>query len=319
MPQLLQPRRRRKKQSRKEPCQRQFIRLFAIFSFFYFLSGHMRPSSPLLDSVRDQFEDHDQLAQDFQRAFLNAEPQVQNPQLFDVAFLVGQSKQKVKLIGVRAILGVRSRVFQEMLYGIQTGFGSPQVPVAEILARPVPALVSPQNQKKSSNFLQVPDMEAPRPKSVPSSPMVKRAFSRLGTITGWGRSIKKQNSQLNADDKKKWASIQDFSSELFKTYCKKSSSNFPQYSLDGKDGGKEKNPSQFLVPGLSVCADVQKVDRAKLAQTEFNIIEFDSETFRVLLNYLHTGSCPLTCVSIPGLICAAEHYDLPECKSILKT
>ncbi|XP_059620378.1 uncharacterized protein LOC132264278 [Phlebotomus argentipes] len=254
--------------------------------------GHMRPSSPLLDSVRDQFEDHDQLAQDFQRAFMNADPQVQNPQLFDVAFLVGQSKQKVKLIGVRAILGVRSRVFQEMLYGIQTGFGSPQVPVAEILARPVPALVSPQNQKKSSNFLQVPDMEAPRPKSVPSSPMVKRAFSRLGTITGWGKSIKKQNSQLNADDKKKWASIQDFS--------------------NGKDGGKEKNPSQFLVPGLSVCADVQKVDRAKLAQTEFNIIEFDSETFRVLLNYLHTGSCPLTCVSIPGLICAAEHYDLPE-------
>uniref|UniRef100_A0A1B0CWI2 Putative rap1-gtpase-activating protein rap1gap n=1 Tax=Lutzomyia longipalpis TaxID=7200 RepID=A0A1B0CWI2_LUTLO len=254
--------------------------------------GHMRPSSPLLDSVRDQFEDHDQLAQDFQRAFINAEPQIQNPQLFDVAFLVGQSKQKVKLIGVRAILGVRSRVFQEMLYGIQTGFGSPQVPVAEILARPVPALVSPQNQKKSSNFLQVPDMEAPRPKSVPSSPMVKRAFSRLGTITGWGRSMKKQNSQLNADDKKKWASIQDFS--------------------NGKDGGKEKNPSQFLVPGLSVCADVQKVDRAKLAQTEFNIIEFDSETFRVLLNYLHTGSCPLTCVTIPGLICAAEHYDLPE-------
>lgn len=52
-----------------------------------------------------------------------------------------------------------------------------------------------------------------RPKSVPSSPMVKRAFSRLGTITaGWGRSIRKQHSQLNADDKKKWASSQDCSS-----------------------------------------------------------------------------------------------------------
>lgn len=54
------------------------------------------------------------------------------------------------------------------------------------------------------------------------------------------------------------------------------------------------------VPRLSVCADAQKVDRAKLAQTEFSIIEFDPETFRVLLDYLHTGSCPLTCVSIPG-------------------
>lgn len=107
-----------------------------------------------------------------------------------------------------------------MLYGIQTGFGSPQVPVAELLARPVPTLMSPQTQTqrpKSSNFLQVPDIETPRPKSVPSSPMVKRAFSRLGTITaGWGRSIRRsQNSQLQADDKKKWASSQDCSSKHF--------------------------------------------------------------------------------------------------------
>lgn len=107
-----------------------------------------------------------------------------------------------------------------MLYGIQSGFGSPQVPVAELLARPAPTLMSPQSQSqraKSSNFLQVPDIEAPRPKSVPSSPMVKRAFSRLGTITaGWGRSIRRQqNSGLNADDKKKWASSQDCSSKHF--------------------------------------------------------------------------------------------------------
>lgn len=53
------------------------------------------------------------------------------------------------------------RVFQEMLYGIQTGFGSPQVPVAELLARPAPTLLSPQ-KPKSSNFLQVPDIESPR-------------------------------------------------------------------------------------------------------------------------------------------------------------
>lgn len=66
------------------------------------------------------------------------------------------------------------------------------------------------------------------------------------------------------------------------------------------------------MPRLSVCADVQKVDRSKLAQVEFSIIEFDSDTFRLLLDYLHTGSCPLTCNNIPGLICAAEHYDLPE-------
>jgi len=54
-----------------------------------------------------------------------------------------------------------SRVFQEMLYGISTGFGSPQVPVAELLARAVPTLHSPPKHK-SSNFLQVPDIESPR-------------------------------------------------------------------------------------------------------------------------------------------------------------
>lgn len=180
--------------------------------------GHMRPSSPLLDSVRDQFEDYDQIAKDFTRMFLNTESNtLANAQLFDVVFLVGQSKQKAKLVGVRAILGVRSRVFQEMLYGIQTGFGSPQVPVAELLARPVPTLLSPQQSRpKSSNFLQVPDIESPRPKSVPSSPMVKRAFSRLGTITaGWGRSIRKHNAQqLSTEDKKKWSSSQDCSSKF---------------------------------------------------------------------------------------------------------
>jgi RAP1 GTPase activating protein 1 len=106
---------------------------------------------------------------------------------------------------------------KEMLYGIQTGFGSPQVPVAELLARPAPTLLSPQNYRpKSSNFLQVPDIES-RPKSVPSSPMVKRAFSRLGTITaGWSRMRSKQHSTLNADDKKKWASSQGESLLLIK-------------------------------------------------------------------------------------------------------
>lgn len=70
----------------------------------------MRPSSPLLDSVRDRFEDYDTLAKDFTKFFINSESNVSiNGHLFDVVFLVGQSKQKTKFIGVRAILGVRSR------------------------------------------------------------------------------------------------------------------------------------------------------------------------------------------------------------------
>lgn len=108
-----------------------------------------------------------------------------------------------------------------MLYGIQTGFGSPQIPVAEIFARPAPSLVSPQNQKpKSNNYLTVPDSDSIRPKSVPSSPMVKRAFSRLGTITaGWGRSIRNKNAnQLNPEDKKKWISSTDCSSKSLNFY-----------------------------------------------------------------------------------------------------
>lgn len=144
-----------------------------------------------------------------------------------------------------------------MLYGIQTGFGSPQVPVAELLARPAPTLLSPQNYRpKSSNFLQVPDIES-RPKSVPSSPMVKRAFSRLGTITaGWGRSIRsKQHSTLNADDKKKWASSQDCSGKSNFTVFE-SSKLIPEISLfsppsdkDGKDrASKDKSNALSAVP-----------------------------------------------------------------------
>ncbi|CAG0886584.1 unnamed protein product [Darwinula stevensoni] len=278
--------------------------------------GHMRPSSPLLDSVRDLFEGHDQLAKDFVKFFLNEESPTGEKQLhlFDVTFLVGSGKEKTKLYGVRALLGVRSRVFQEMLYGFSTGFGSPQVSVADLLARPAPALHSPSasssKPSKSSNFLQVPDIEATsRPKSVPNSPMVIRAFSRLGNLTsGWGRS-KKQENTLHVDDKKKWASSTDCSKDV------------DRGDMTGKKG--EKGVPELSVPRLSVCADAQKVDKSKLTQTEnpmedyifpdqFPIIEFEADAFRLLLNYLHTGSCPLKCTNIPGLICAAEHFDLPE-------
>ena len=92
----------------------------------------MRPSSPLLDSVRDLFEGQDQMAKDFAKAFYIS-PEVTMlglpppTNVFDITFIVGNGRDRVKLYGVRAILGVRSRVFQELLYGIQTGFGSPQV------------------------------------------------------------------------------------------------------------------------------------------------------------------------------------------------
>ena len=72
--------------------------------------GHMRPSSPLLDSVRDLFEGQDQLARDFTKAFQYPKDGRDPPvYTFDVIFIVGQGKFKTKLFGVRAILGVRSR------------------------------------------------------------------------------------------------------------------------------------------------------------------------------------------------------------------
>lgn len=56
-----------------------------------------------------------------------------------------------------------------------------------------------------------------RPKSVPSSPSVMRAFSRLGNLTaGWGRSSKKQD-RLTVDDKK-WTSSQDCSKRIV-SFC----------------------------------------------------------------------------------------------------
>lgn len=108
--------------------------------------------------------------------------------------------------------------------------------------------------------------------------MVKRAFSRLGTITaGWGRSIRKQHSQLSAEDKKKWSSSQDCSSKAFPRTVAATPGLAPLlHSIfsdkDGKEKDKDKNNIPHLaVPRLSVCADAQKVDRAKLAQTEVRI------------------------------------------------
>ena len=231
--------------------------------------GHMRPSSPLLDSVRDQFEGQDQMARDFAAAFVHTNYELNN--LFDIVFIVGQGANKKKLYGVRAILGVRSRVFQEMLYGISTVFGSPQVPVAELLARPAPTLHSPSvHGKKSSNFLQVPEIESPRPKSVPNSPSIPRAFSnlRIQLSSAWG---KQKIDRLVNDDKKKWPSELDCSGD------------------PNLRGVKYSDGANLAVPRLSVCADAQKVDKIKLLQTDFPIIEFDPETFQVLLDYLHSG------------------------------
>lgn len=52
----------------------------------------MRPSSPLLDSVRDQFEGQDQMARDFSKAFVRTHAEMNT--LFDVTFVVGDKVDK---------------------------------------------------------------------------------------------------------------------------------------------------------------------------------------------------------------------------------
>lgn len=76
--------------------------------------GHTRASSPLEDSMKDYFEDYDQLAKDFCNAFCGPSRSM----LCDVVFKVKDKDGTYKLVhGVRAIMAIRSRTFLEMLYG----------------------------------------------------------------------------------------------------------------------------------------------------------------------------------------------------------
>uniref|UniRef100_T1KL03 Rap-GAP domain-containing protein n=1 Tax=Tetranychus urticae TaxID=32264 RepID=T1KL03_TETUR len=307
--------------------------------------GHMRPSSPLLDSVRDLFEGYDQLAKDFGSAFNNNAKMI-----CDVAFNVmgnpgnGCHETQIRRIyGVRAILAIRSRVFLEMLYGfsppgtvnpsaqmnsavpVSTASGNSLSPVSAGTAsasasvanignnigstnainknqsspekpRPVrkssitattihkisqiPKIIHPsesKNKRKESSISTISNTSAKTPTylTVPGASSLggsfRAAFSRLvsGSWAGWG-------SKNRGDSIKRWQSESIYARDL--------------------------NADQSKVPSLSVCADVAKIDRNKLAQTEFTIIEFDGNTFQLLIEYLHSGSCPLTCDTIPGLI-----------------
>lgn len=84
--------------------------------------GHTRASSPLEDSMKDYFEDYEQLAKDFNNAFCGPSRSM----LCDVVFRVKDKDGTYKLVhGVRAIMAIRSRTFLEMLYGfVPPGGGS---------------------------------------------------------------------------------------------------------------------------------------------------------------------------------------------------
>lgn len=82
--------------------------------------GHTRASSPLEDSMKDYFEDYDQLAKDFHVAFCGPSRDICCNVVFNVWEKQGKnsSENKIRQVyGVRAILAIRSRTFLEMLYG----------------------------------------------------------------------------------------------------------------------------------------------------------------------------------------------------------
>lgn len=253
--------------------------------------GHMRPSSPLLDSVRDLFECYDQLAKDFSNAFSSNAKMI-----CDVVFnVMGNAANGChdthisRIYGVRAILAIRSRVFLEMLYGFtppgtvkslnqptnlpgtgtelsttatnRASQASPERPkptrksslTASTIHKisQIPKIIHPSDSKskrKESTISNVSSgsVKTPTYLTVPTGSGTftggfQAAFKRLvtGNWSGWGSK--------NRESMKRWQSE----------------------SIYGKVDGNV-NPDDM--PGLSVCADVAKIDRSKLAQTEVRIL-----------------------------------------------
>lgn len=346
--------------------------------------GHMRPSSPLLDSVRDLFEDYDQLSQDFADSFID-----NREDICDIVFNClgtnafkrkrkrrrkkvvrvstnnneGEGNKDGKIIeekeemeeveeeweereefvgpdgirriwAVRAILAIRSRVFLEMLYGFSpTGSAAAAINAAvaqnaeNIAAADAEAKLVAKGERKQSKS---PDYKSKKRGSITEQTMhkitqlvsggerkrkesmkitptyltvpgsnpagsaagmqqqtgLRGAISRFmtGSWSGWG-------SKNRSENMKRWQSQSIYANTLI--------------------DGEQIDPNDF-VPGVSMCADIEKIDMNKLSQTEFTIIEFDGDTMQLLIDYLHTGVVELTCDMIPGLICAAEHFDLPD-------
>ncbi|KAG9511322.1 Rap1 GTPase-activating protein 1 [Fragariocoptes setiger] len=276
--------------------------------------GHTRASSPLEDSMKDFFEDYDQLAKDFGGAFCGPSKTMLCDVVFNVMDKPGKNSAENKIrqvYGVRAILAIRSRVFLEMLYGFVPPGGSASsslqnqmnnLRAIELRALGSEGPVSSRDQSQKTTLAKrgsvgpdlnkrigekerrqsmIPTMsrsgfQKPNYLTVPttSGGVFKQAFNRLvsGNWSGWGGSIKKNDITIRVDH------------------------NNPKVDLNS----------------LALCKEIAKIDAERLAQKEFNIIEFDYDTFQATIEYIHSGTCRLSYDTIPGLICAAEHYDLSD-------
>lgn len=206
-----------------------------------------------------------------------------------------------KIYGVRAILAIRSRVFLEMLYGFTPsgtvkqpnqltnlpGTGTEAISINKIQSpeRPkpvrkssltastihklsqIPKFINPSDSKhkrKESNISNISTHSAKTPTylTVPGSSSltggIKSAFSRLvsGNWSGWGSK--------NRESMKRWQSE----------------------SIYGRSDASGENPD---IPGLSLCADVAKIDRNKLAQTEVKFIGFFCQFIEIIRFYFFSS------------------------------
>lgn len=297
--------------------------------------GHMRPSSPLLDSVRDLFEGYDQLTKDFGTAF-NGNTKM----ICDVAFKVTghptngaprrESTEEAangfrKIYGVRAILAIRSRIFLEMLYG----FSPPGVnAAANALSAASKGNTPPPNKNKVQLPLELyPNNNSGSSSKKASTSKTKELEKKAKEAQQGGPPERKRRTSITAETMHKIAqipkiiqttanevkarrkdSIAALKTPTYLTVPGTSNSAKEQQQTSGGGGikaafsrlvsgswagwGSKRTDSMkrwqsesiyaklelaggggqdglgAAVPGLSVCADVAKIDRNKLAQTE---------------------------------------------------
>lgn len=282
--------------------------------------GHMRPSSPLLDSVRDLFEGYDQISKDFNTAFYG------NAKLLcDVVFNVmgspingGNENQVRRIYAVRAILAIRSRVFLEMLYGFAPpGRGSISGPPPELQAANS-AGTSSSSPPLAQLAQQIHNTSQPSSKS--SSKSSSKASSKRGSITAETKNMIAQlpkiiqpseSKEKKEKDSRKASAVSTASSTspsgqktptyltvpgasgggVFKNaFSRLVSGSWSGWGSKGRQESMKRWQSESIyakmeqsaagveVPGLSVCADVAKIDRNKLAQNEVHVIGLFSLT-----------------------------------------
>lgn len=302
--------------------------------------GHMRPSSPLLDSVRDLFEGYDQIAKDFANAFHS------NAKLLcDIVFNVigscngqpinnsvsngetitdnrhnepSQTSGVRRIYAVRAILAIRSRVFLEMLYGFappgqQTG----QVIINNAICDPNASSITTSGSGKDSRRNSSGKSSGSSSKRSSITAETKNMIAQLPKIIAPNHSERNKDKDKEKDSRKA-STVSTISANAYSTTS--NSSNYsssvktPTYltvpGTSGSSGNVFKNAFNRLVsgswsgwgskgrnesmkrwqsesfyakmdqnvgvevPGISMCADVAKIDPNKLAQTEVSTREY---------------------------------------------